>query len=414
MSSLAYHADHFKKGAVGAVANHNWQKRSDHDEHSNQDIDPSRSHLNMLLRIPENSLYADVKSRVEQATGRVTAASNWLSETIVYPPDDVFARYRESEDDAELRRYFQDVLDWHDQEFGRENVRAGVAHMDETTPHIHIDLVPMTVDGRLSSKEIFARKNLNRHHTELAAYLQERGWNIQRGQSTKGKSVRSKSVKEYKRWAEATKDEMAKEIAMLEEQLADAKGDLEVAKLETSIVQDGLQTLRKEYLDLQGDLQAAKSENDALRAMLHEQHELIRTNEQTLADQQESLDAAAAWMEEIPDWPTYNKVADEAVALLDAFRKLLESIFSAAWVFRNRRGEKTILEALEATTMALRSKLSALLGYEAREFVEDDHKRSRHIEMALAQMLQRAEDQSRRQPALKGRFKDKSKEGFDK
>ena len=220
MSGLAYHAGHYTKGAVGAIGRHNWQKRGERDEHSNQDIDPNRSGDNMLLLVPEQGLYQAAKERIEAAcTGRVTKASNWITETIVYPPEDVLER----NDPQEIGSYFEDVLEWHRVEFGKDNVLASVVHMDETTPHLHTDLVPMTKDGRLSSKEVFARKNLNRHHTELAAFLQGRGWDIQRGESTLEKQVRAKTIPEYKKAAEAEKTALVAEI----EPLRTKKRDIE-------------------------------------------------------------------------------------------------------------------------------------------------------------------------------------------
>lgn len=214
MSRLAYHAEHFKRGSVNALAQHNYQKRGKYDHHSNQDIDPSRSHLNVQLVAPEATMYKDIKKAIEErCTGRVTAGSNWLSETIVYPPDDIL----DNRDNC--ISYFRDVLEWHKIEFGEENIKSSVAHFDETTPHLHTDLIPFTEDGRLSSKEVFARNNLYRHHTELAAYLQDRGWDIQRGESTKDKQVKSKSVPGYKKEAERRKLELQAEIDDLTERL---------------------------------------------------------------------------------------------------------------------------------------------------------------------------------------------------
>ena len=224
MSGLAYHAQHFKSGSVGSLDRHNWLKRKEKDEHSNQDIDPGRSHLNFQPHPLDESLYVAAKRRIQEGcTGRVTAASNWITETIVYPPEDVVGRYKDGGDDAELRRYYADVLEWHKWEFGAANVLVATVHLDETTPHMHTDVVPMTDDGKLSSKEVFARKNLRRHHTELAAFLNDKGWDIQRGESTFGKQVRSKTVAEYKKDAEKAKNEILEEVAELKDTYASIK-----------------------------------------------------------------------------------------------------------------------------------------------------------------------------------------------
>lgn len=214
MSKLAYHAGHYKSGNIHGIAMHNWEKRGQKDLHSNQDIDPSRSHLNVQLIDQERTLYMSIKKDIEErCTGRVTKASNWMSETITYPPENILG------DRDKCIAYFKDVLEWHKKEFGAENVKSSVIHFDETTEHLHTDLIPMTKDGRLSSKDVFSRANLNRHHTELAKFLQERGWDVQRGESTKDKPDRKpKTVKEYKRAAEATRAKLQKEIESLDSQ----------------------------------------------------------------------------------------------------------------------------------------------------------------------------------------------------
>lgn len=267
MSKLAYHVDHFKAGNIRGIAMHNWEKRGEHDEHSNQDIDPARSHLNVQLIEQERSLYVRIKKDIEErCTGRVTAASNWMTESITYPPENIM------DDRAKCIEYFRDVLSWHQKEFGAENIKSAVIHFDETTPHMHTDLVPLTVDGRLSTKEVFARKNLNRHHTELTKYLQERGWDIQRGEPTPEKKKKASTVKEYKREAEETRRKLDKEISDQAKLLGDIKSEYECLDQgcnELLEEKNGLarrfNELVDSYEELQDDHQELSKEVQALR-----------------------------------------------------------------------------------------------------------------------------------------------------
>ena len=207
MSKLAVHIQHYKKSAVGSLARHNWEKRGARDSHSNQDIDPSRSKDNIALVLPERSLYREVKSMVEQSTGRVTSSSVWVSEWIIYPPEELQDPFVSNKE--ELQRYFSDVLEWMKKEF---KVKMAVVHMDETTVHMHVDTVPITKDGKLSRKAVYTRAALNNIHTKLADHLSKRGWDIQRGESTEGKQVRSQTVPEYKKQAEEQKIQLVGEI----------------------------------------------------------------------------------------------------------------------------------------------------------------------------------------------------------
>lgn len=53
----------------------------------------------------------------------------------------------------EQRRYFQSCYEWAAKRWGAENIISAYVHMDEQgAPHMHLNLVPLTLDGRLSAK----------------------------------------------------------------------------------------------------------------------------------------------------------------------------------------------------------------------------------------------------------------------
>ena len=62
-------------------------------------------------------------------------------------------------------------------------------HLDETTPHMHMGIVPMK-DGKLTSKTVFNRETLKRIQEEFPKHLQEKGFDIERGEEN---SQRKKS-----------------------------------------------------------------------------------------------------------------------------------------------------------------------------------------------------------------------------
>lgn len=258
MSRMALNIAHFKKGAVGSLGGHNWYKRGEHDEHSNQDIDPQRSKDNIALVLPEEgTFYQDVKATVEQSTGRVTAASVWVSEWVLYPPEEL--QDPRTADREKLRQYYGDALDWM-----REQgylVKLAAIHLDETTVHAHIDTVPLNQDGRLSRKDIYTRKALNQIHTDLASHLAARGWDIQRGESSKEKQVRSVSVPEYKKQAEAAKKAALERVSEAEGKVEALTGELGVLQQQLSVAQQNAQNAAQEaeaaqarFLDIQEDL----------------------------------------------------------------------------------------------------------------------------------------------------------------
>ena len=50
------------------------------------------------------------------------------------------------------RAYFEACLRWACERWGAQNIISAVVHLDEGVPHLHINIVPLTEDGRLSAK----------------------------------------------------------------------------------------------------------------------------------------------------------------------------------------------------------------------------------------------------------------------
>jgi hypothetical protein len=56
------------------------------------------------------------------------------------------------------REFFEDCFKFAVKQYGEKNIISAVVHMDEKTPHMHVDFVPLTSDGRLSAKSILGEK----------------------------------------------------------------------------------------------------------------------------------------------------------------------------------------------------------------------------------------------------------------
>lgn len=67
------------------------------------------------------------------------------------------------------------MYDYITRKYGEENIAAFVVHLDESLPHIHCTLVPITKSVNRSDRDIFIGKGLNEYiqqtkqlHNELA------------------------------------------------------------------------------------------------------------------------------------------------------------------------------------------------------------------------------------------------------
>ena len=68
-------------------------------------------------------------------------------------------------------------IKWLKEKYGEANLASAVLHMDESSPHIHAHVVPITKDGRLSAKDLIGgdRKNLSKLQTDYAKSMAQFG-----------------------------------------------------------------------------------------------------------------------------------------------------------------------------------------------------------------------------------------------
>lgn len=88
----------------------------------------------------------------------------------------------ENMSDYEKRQYFQNCYDFACKKYGKENIIAADVHLDEKTPHMHLELVPIS-KGRLCAKELFNHK-LEQLQDEVHQEVFSK-YNLERGDSHK-------------------------------------------------------------------------------------------------------------------------------------------------------------------------------------------------------------------------------------
>ena len=96
---------------------------------------------------------------------------------------------------VEQYNFFSDCYKFFTERYGEENIIAAVVHNDETTPHMHLNLMPVTKDGRLCSKQLFDKPQLQQLQTDFYESVGKR-WGLQRGKE--GSQKKHLSTAEYK------------------------------------------------------------------------------------------------------------------------------------------------------------------------------------------------------------------------
>ena len=120
---------------------------------------------------------------------------------------------------VEQYNFFSDCYKFFAERYGEENIIAAVVHNDETTPHMHLNLMPVTKGGRLCSKQLFDKPQLQQLQTDFYEEVGKK-YGLQRGKE--GSQRKHLSTAEFKakkiiEQAEAIKQENQVYAEALEE-----------------------------------------------------------------------------------------------------------------------------------------------------------------------------------------------------
>lgn len=229
MSMLAARMEKMKSGNLSGIQKHNQRQFKNH---SNKDIIPEKEGLNYDLVNPEKIDYEEkvkgiIDSQRSEGQRAIRKDAVLVNEWIITSDKEFFNKLN-NEDRA---RFFEVSLAYFVQKFGAENVAYAQVHLDESTPHMHLGVVPMQ-DGVLSGKKVFSRGVLREIQDDLPKFLQEHGFEIDRGQRGQDKKrIKHLSTEVYKEtvnkakneaWAEAKKD--LKDVHAIKENAVVAKG----------------------------------------------------------------------------------------------------------------------------------------------------------------------------------------------
>jgi hypothetical protein len=184
MSLVACHVQKFKASDVKGIQIHN-QRESTNSK--NVDINYSKTKLNYDLHNDSSVNYTQrVKDILaEEYTGTATIRKDAVvMNGIMVTAEADFFRNLSEQDTKDL---FKEAYDYLKETYGEQNIVSAVVHMDETSPHLHLNLVPITQDGRLCGKEIFDRQGLIKLQDGVAERLKR--FNLQRGVPSNKKHV---------------------------------------------------------------------------------------------------------------------------------------------------------------------------------------------------------------------------------
>ena len=176
MSMIVARMQKMKAENLVGIGNHNQRKTKNH---SNPDIDTSLSKLNYDLVDRTQNYKTDIENFINEnksTTRAVRKDAVLVNEWIISSDKDFFDNLTESE----IENFFERSKDYFAEKFGEKNIRYATVHLDESTPHMHMGIVPFDKDNKLSAKRVFNRQALRDVQEELPKYLQDFQFEIER------------------------------------------------------------------------------------------------------------------------------------------------------------------------------------------------------------------------------------------
>ncbi|MDE7379923.1 MAG: plasmid recombination protein [Clostridia bacterium] len=180
----------YKRQEVSPVEEEN--ERDETYEAGNPQIDSSRTNRNYHLVMSPPTYMEFINARIETLT-----LKRKLRSDAVYMNSFVLTSDKEFFTELPLaaeKEFFKDCVKFFADRYGAENIISAVVHKDETTPHLHLNLVPIT-NGKLCSKDLYDRKKLSELQTEFYEKVGKK-WGLERGKFKSG--AKHVTAAEYK------------------------------------------------------------------------------------------------------------------------------------------------------------------------------------------------------------------------
>nr|WP_181715681.1 MobV family relaxase [Carnobacterium sp.]QJS06071.1 mobilization protein [Carnobacterium sp.] len=212
------HVQKFTRGNLNGLSIH-LDRKTDH--HSNEEIDPTKTYLNVDLCQKEGDTLSRLNDRLKEVycmkREDVKVGCSWI---VTLP------KTLKEQNESDQREFFEKTYAFLTERYGGgKNVLSAQVHLDETTPHLHFVFMPVVWDEKkqrekVSAKEVLNRNDLQKFHGELDTFLKKELPTIYKDGILNGETIELDSVKEIKKYAkqiQEKKNDLSKELELFSE-----------------------------------------------------------------------------------------------------------------------------------------------------------------------------------------------------
>ncbi len=158
------------------------ERENERDENyiskSNPQIQSEKTPYNFHFINPKSSYTSFINQRLKElAPKRKIKDDAVLISSFFVGASPEFFTVMSQED---IGAFFFECTEFFAERYGRENIISTVVNLDETTPHLHLNLMPI-LEGRPCAKKLFDKKALTSLQTALHKEVGKH-WGLERGQ----------------------------------------------------------------------------------------------------------------------------------------------------------------------------------------------------------------------------------------
>ena len=236
--------------------------------------------LNQHEALPLDRLFRRRKQRLEQLSRKPRKDAATGVEAVYSASPEFFA----DKTPEQVSAFFEDCLRWNNHRFGAQNVLHYAIHYDETTPHMHVVMLPITrrkrgekvvqpgAKERYSSADFLGGRNgMREMQTEIAEEVGEK-WGLERG--IEGSKARHKNQVDITKMAEHTEKEVAQKLDDLKQRTIKVRQLEHEIKLKSASLKTAQNVLERDRIEFESYIeQAYKTASEQLEEKAVQQAE---------------------------------------------------------------------------------------------------------------------------------------------
>ena len=205
MSYAIVRNEKLTRSEINGKGTHNDRKAKNH---TNKDIDPTRTHLNYYIKKNELTYTKEFDKYMKKNNlqGHLRSNSIIMCQMVFTSDQAFFDRIGEEE----TKRYFDECYKFicNYKNFGEKNIISAVVHLDEGAPHMHLMFVPVVhtkdKDGnnidKICARDFWkGRDSYRKLQDAYFNHVKSKGFDLERGMFVEDTNRKHYTVEEYKK-----------------------------------------------------------------------------------------------------------------------------------------------------------------------------------------------------------------------